>query len=241
MQSNFTGSTQEQFEFVHQGDGVYMIRNVKSGKVLDIDAISSNDGAKVLQWDWVGGGNQKFIAFKTGSYYQLIATHSSKSIKSSNGSAGSIIQQWQNTSELASQWELIPVGNNTGFSLTVQAEKYSTMQSIGLENTTDIGGGQNVGWIDAGDWMTFNSITIPASGNYNIEYRVASPNSTGKLSLDLNGGSIKLGERTIPYTGGWQTWTSVSQTVYINTGTYNLGIFAQTGGWNLNWFRITAL
>jgi len=27
--------------------------------------------------------------------------------------------------------------------------------------------------------------------------------------------------------------------VTINAGTYNFGIFAATGGWNLNWWRIT--
>ncbi len=106
------------------------------------------------------------------------------------------------------------------------------------ENTSDTDGGLNVGWIDANDWLTYNSITIPTSGTYTIEYRVASIYGTGRLSLELNGGSIQLGEIAIPNTGGWQNWTTISQTVNINAGTYNLGIFAKSGGWNINWFRI---
>jgi hypothetical protein len=239
VQSAFSGATQEQFEFVSQGDGVYAIRNVNSGKNLDVDAISTNDGAKLVQWDSTNNGNQKFVAFKSGANYQLIATHSYKSIRTSGTTAGASIQQWQNTSELSSQWELIPVTTNNGFTLTVQAEKYTTASNVGLENTTDTGAGQNVGWIDTGDWLTFNTITIPASGNYLIEYRVASPNTAAKLSLDLNSGATVLGQLAIPNTGGWQNWTTISHTVYINAGTYNFGVFAQTGGWNINWFKIS--
>jgi hypothetical protein len=111
---------------------------------------------------------------------------------------------------------------------------------VGLETTTDTGGGQNVGWIDTGDWMAYNSITIPTSGNYRLEYRVASTTNTGRLSVDLNGGATVLGNLAIPNTGGWQNWTTISHSVYINAGTYNVGIFAQAGNWNINWFRITA-
>jgi hypothetical protein len=128
--------------------------------------------------------------------------------------------------------------SSSGFSHTTQAENYSTMSGVQLENTSDVGGGQNVGWIDAGDWMAYNSINIPTSGNYTVEYRVASLNGGGTLSLDLDGGSVVLGQLNIPNTGGWQNWTTVSHTVWINAGTYNFGIYAQAGGWNINWWRI---
>ncbi|GAB3227781.1 hypothetical protein GCM10027346_11530 [Hymenobacter seoulensis] len=120
----------------------------------------------------------------------------------------------------------------------IQAESYSAMNGVQLETTTDTGGGQNVGYIDAGDWMAYNNVNFPVSGTYTLEYRVASP-SGGTLSSDLNAGAVQLGNTTIPATGGWQNWTTVSRSVYINAGTYNFGVFAQTGGWNLNWIRIT--
>lgn len=124
------------------------------------------------------------------------------------------------------------------FTRTIQAESYSAMLGVQVEGTTDAGGGQNVGYIDNGDWMAYNSINFPTSGTYTVEYRVASVNG-GRLSLDLNAGSIQLGAVNIPATGGWQNWTTVSHTVNVNAGTYNVGIFSQTGGWNINWFRIT--
>ncbi len=112
------------------------------------------------------------------------------------------------------------------------------MLGVQKENTTDAGAGQNVGYIDNGDWLAYNTINFPTSGSYTVEYRVASV-SGGRLSLDLNAGSIQLGAVNVPATGGWQNWTTVSQSVNVNAGTYNLGIFAQTGGWNINWIRIT--
>ena len=123
-------------------------------------------------------------------------------------------------------------------SALIQAESYSSMNGVQVETTSDTGGGQNVGYIDQGDWMAYSNINFPVSGNYTLEYRVASPNG-GTLSSDLNSGSIQLGNTAVPATGGWQNWTTVSRTVYINAGTYSFGVFAQTGGWNLNWIRIS--
>ena len=131
----------------------------------------------------------------------------------------------------------IVVAASGGVNILIQAENYFANNGVQTEATTDTGGGQNVGWIEANDWMAYSNITIPTTGTYTIEYRVASP-SGGRLSADLNGGGILLGEVAIPATGGWQNWTTVTQTVNMNAGTYNFGVFAKTGGWNINWIRI---
>ena len=130
--------------------------------------------------------------------------------------------------------------STAAFTRLIQAEAYTAMSGVQLENTTDTGGGQNVGWIDANDWMAHANINFPSSGTYKVEYRVASP-SGGRLSLDLNAGATQLGQVNIPATGGWQTWTTVSHNVSINAGTYSVGIFAPQGGWNFNWIRFTKL
>lgn len=122
-------------------------------------------------------------------------------------------------------------------SLTIEAEDYAVMSGIETESCAE--GGLNVGYIDTGDWMAYNSITIPESGTYTVSYRVAALEEGGRLSLDLNAGSIVLGELDIPATGDWQNWTTVQHSVYIDAGTYNVGIYAARGGWNLNWFTIT--
>ena len=111
--------------------------------------------------------------------------------------------------------------------------------AVDIEYTTDSGGGYNVGWIVQGEWLAFNGLTIPTTGSYTIRLRVASPNGA-TASVDLNAGSIPLGNFVIPATGGWQNWTTVSRTVNLNAGTYNLGVFAQTSDWNFNWIEVVA-
>ncbi|CAM3878648.1 Beta-glucanase precursor [Vibrio aerogenes CECT 7868] len=135
-------------------------------------------------------------------------------------------------------------GNNGGgssFSKTIQAENYSSMKGVGTQDTSDTGGGKNVGWIDTGDWMAFNNIKIPATGDYLVEYRVASAEGGAKLSLDHSSGATVLGYLDIGSTGGWQNWKTISHRVHINAGTYNFGIYAQKGGFNLNWWKIKKL
>lgn len=134
---------------------------------------------------------------------------------------------------------LIISKNNTGpWSTHIEAENFTNQSGVQTESCAE--GGLNVGWIDAGDWMVYGNVTFAASGSYRVEYRVASV-SGALLSLDLNGGAIQLGQLAIPATGGWQNWTTVSHTVSINAGTYNVGLYAPQSGWNVNWVRFTKL
>ncbi|MGY3087235.1 beta-glucanase (GH16 family) [Hymenobacter sp. UYAg731] len=125
------------------------------------------------------------------------------------------------------------------FSVTLQAEAANVNNGMVIEACSDAGGGQDMGYIDAGDYLVWNNVNFPTTGTYNIEYRVASGAGGGTISADLNAGSIPFGNTAVPGTGGWQTWTTVSKLVNINAGTYKFGVFAQTGGYNLNWVRIT--
>jgi endoglucanase len=124
---------------------------------------------------------------------------------------------------------------------TLQAEDYSQQQGTQLENTTDAGGGKNVGYIDAGDWLSYagTPVNIPSTGNYVIEYRVASQNGGGSLAFEEAGGAPVYGTIAIPATGGWQNWTTVKHTVNLSAGSHKFGVKANAGGWNINWIRIS--
>ena len=121
----------------------------------------------------------------------------------------------------------------------IETENYTAMSGVRKENCSE--GGQNIGYIDTGDWMAYANVNFPDSGNYRIEYHVASLSGGGRLSADVNAGATILGELNVPSTGGWQNWTTVSHTISINAGTYSFGIYAASGGWNINWFKITKI
>jgi len=134
---------------------------------------------------------------------------------------------------------LVIARNTSTASTQIEAESYSSMAGIQTEACTDTNGGLNVAYIETGDWMAYNNITIANSGTYLIEYRVASQSGGGRLSLDVNAGATVLGYLDVPATGAWQNWTTISHTVNIAAGTYPFGIYAQAGGFNMNWWRIT--
>jgi len=116
----------------------------------------------------------------------------------------------------------------------VEAESYHTMSGVQTETTTDTGGGLNVGWLDAGDWLAY-TVSVPTAGPYTIQYRVASP-SGGQLSLEQNAGTTRLGTLTVPNTGGWQTWATISHTVTLQAGQQDIALSMPVGGFNLNWW-----
>lgn len=131
--------------------------------------------------------------------------------------------------------------NSTMFSTQVEAENYANMSGVTTESTSDMDGGSDVSSFDTGDWVAYSNITLPTSGKYQIEYRVASTNSAARLSLDYNAGANVVGYVDLGSTGGTQTWQTITQEVTLNAGSYNFGIYAQTGGFSLNWMRITKL
>lgn len=178
-------------------------------------------------------------------YYNGIPTIKQKTTFAIQNAAGVMIwelsQDATGTKSLLTAVDQVVKGSNppVGTGTLIQAENYNTMSGVQTEPTTDTGGGLNVGYCDTGDWMAYYNVNFPTSGNYVIEYRVSSAVTGGRLSSDLNAGTIQLGAVNVPNTGGWQNWQTITQTVNVNAGTYNFGIYVQNTGFNINWFRIT--
>ena len=120
----------------------------------------------------------------------------------------------------------------------IQAEAFAQMDGIQTEATTDSGGGQNVGYIDPGDWMTY-AVNVPTTGSYTINYRVASV-SGGSFKFEKAGGGETYGQINVPSTGGWQNWQTISHTVNLSAGQQNVALASLSGAWNVNWFEIVA-
>lgn len=120
----------------------------------------------------------------------------------------------------------------------IQAENYVQMKGIETETTSDIGGGLNVGYIDPGDWMTYR-VNLPRSGNYTINYRVASATG-GSFQFEQAGGGVVYHQVNVAATGGWQNWQTTSATVNLNAGQQDIALASLSGAWNINWFELVA-
>ncbi|MBN1411707.1 MAG: carbohydrate-binding protein [Spirochaetales bacterium] len=128
-----------------------------------------------------------------------------------------------------------PPTTNNSIPGLIEAENYSNMSGIQTEACSE--GGLNVGWIEAGDWMDYN-VNVASTGSYTVQYRVASLSST--ISFSLREGNSILGSVSTGSTGGWQTWTTVSHTVNLSAGSRTLRVYADGGGWNINWLNFTS-
>jgi chitinase len=128
-------------------------------------------------------------------------------------------------------------GSGTSVPATIQAESYCQMSGVQLEGTTDTGGGQNVGWIEAGDWMAYR-INVATAGTYTVAYRVASQAGGGSIRLEALGGGTVFGTISVPSTGGWQTWTTIQHNVTLSAGQQTIALSAAAGGFNINWLSI---
>jgi beta-glucanase (GH16 family) len=121
-------------------------------------------------------------------------------------------------------------------SIQIEAENYAVMSGIQTEACSE--GGQDVGWIDANDWIVWN-VNVPTAGTYTVSYRVASLNGGGVIQLEKAGGSPVYGSVSVPKTGGWQNWTTVSHQVTLQAGQQQIAVKALAGGFNINWLKLT--
>lgn len=128
--------------------------------------------------------------------------------------------------------------NNGGDAIRIEAENYTVMNGVDVEQCYDVGGGYNVGWIDAGDWMVWD-VNIPSDGEYLVSFRVASESGGGKIQFEQAGGNPVYGIIDVPNTGGWQNWTTISHTATLQDGNQQIAIYVPQGGYNLNWIEIS--
>ncbi|WP_427893870.1 glycoside hydrolase family 16 protein [Kribbella sp. GL6] len=127
---------------------------------------------------------------------------------------------------------------------TLQAESYSQQSGMGLETTTDAGGGQNLMQIGNGDWAEYSGIDFGSTPATQFVARVASGAAGGvsglvEVRLDSRS-NPPIGSFAIANTGGWQSWRTVPANMSAVTGTHDVYLTFTSGQpadfVNLNWF-----
>jgi len=114
--------------------------------------------------------------------------------------------------------------------------------SVDIKATSDSSGGYHVGWTDKSEWLNY-TVNVKTAGTYTLDVRVASLGTGGTFHLEVNGVN-KTGAITVPNTGSWSTWKTITTTgVSLSACTQiikvvldSVGSSGQVG--NLNWFTI---
>jgi phosphatidylserine/phosphatidylglycerophosphate/cardiolipin synthase-like enzyme len=123
-----------------------------------------------------------------------------------------------------------------------QGGQYRTTEAVDIEATSDAGGGYDVGWTAAGEWLNY-TVNVATAGTYTIEARVAASGAGGTFHIEANGVD-KTGPMTIPNTGGWQTWTTISKAnVTLSAGAQIWRLVFDNAGsvvGNINYIRVSS-
>jgi aryl-phospho-beta-D-glucosidase BglC (GH1 family) len=124
----------------------------------------------------------------------------------------------------------------------VQAENYFQHEGIQLETTTDQGGGQNIGYLDPGDFLDYY-VDVSETGTYSVDYRNASemPSSLTLQLVNEDGTIEDLHTTNMAATGGWQTWENTSYEARLPAGAQTLRLLVVQGPVNINYFDFTFL
>jgi len=123
----------------------------------------------------------------------------------------------------------------------IEAETATTLSS-GTKSEACNEGGSEIGYIKTGAYVGYDSITF-ANNIDKVNFRVASATAGGTITVlmdNVSTGTVVC-TATVPGTGAWQTWTTVSASVTGLTGRHKIFI-KFTGAasgylFNLNWFK----
>ena len=121
----------------------------------------------------------------------------------------------------------------------VEAETMSWSSGIKTEKID--AGTLAIGFIEDGDYVKVSGVDFGEDGAGEFFASVASEGSGGKIELHLDSptGGI-VGTATVPVTGGWQKWETVSGKVSGATGVHDLYLrFAGDDGYlfNVDWWQ----
>ena len=126
----------------------------------------------------------------------------------------------------------------------MEAEEFWVQSGTQTENTSDVGGGKNLSFIDAGDYMDYQ-IDVAQTGEYLVEYRTASQDSgNGQIQMQIiqpNGDIEIIQNILLPPTGGWQSWTTYSKTVDLEAGRHHIRLKVIQAPFNLNWIDFSQI
>ncbi len=171
----YAGKEQQKFKLEYN-NGYYVIRNLKSNKVLDVDNNGKTSGTNVQQYTYNGTDAQKWIIQKTSDgYYNIISKSSGLFLDISNASTkdGANIQIYTANGTKSQKFNFIFKGETKG-KKTLEEGTYRIVtaknQNVGLDvssaNKNDGGNVQLWKW-DNVNQQKFN-LVYNGDGNYTI-------------------------------------------------------------------------
>ncbi|GGK89141.1 glycosyl hydrolase [Sphaerisporangium melleum] len=129
---------------------------------------------------------------------------------------------------------------STASSTTVEGEAYTSSAGVQPADHAGASGGKTVGYIENGDWAGYASVSTQGAKGFSARVSSAGAGGTIQIRSGSATGTL-LGSVSVPVTGSWDTFTTVSTTL---TGSASGPVFLVfTGGsgslFDIDTFTIT--
>ncbi|ACL17224.1 PKD domain-containing protein [Methanosphaerula palustris] len=92
----------------------------------------------------------------------------------------------------------------------------------------------NVGWIRSGEWLAY-TVHVSTAGTYDAGFRVASSHAGSSVLVYVDDETTPVATVTVPNTGDWPIFRTVSVPVILPAGTHRLKLSFPTDFVNINW------
>ncbi len=94
----------------------------------------------------------------------------------------------------------------------------------------------DVGWIRNGEYLLY-TVNVTTAGRYDMTASMASPNDGPDVRVFLD--ELRVNDLPVPNTGSFETFRTVTTTIFLTTGTHTLRLAFSGDGLNLDWFALT--
>ncbi|WP_111977735.1 cellulase family glycosylhydrolase [Algibacillus agarilyticus] len=119
----------------------------------------------------------------------------------------------------------------------LEAESYSAAHpGVETETAGDEGGGFNIGHFEIDRWVSYD-VKVLEAGEYTVSYRLATLPGSDGFEMQFDGTTVDT--VTIPSTGGWQDYVTITSKVTLSEGQQTLRFVSQGKEWNFNWISFT--
>lgn len=110
-------------------------------------------------------------------------------------------------------------------------------EGVDIESTSDAGGGYNIGWSEAEEWLEY-SVWVKKTAKYDFTVRASSPENNRTVSIFMDD-SLIIDAFPISNTGGWQNFESnIKSGIPLDSGLHVMRFKFNTGSINLNFINI---
>ncbi|MEM9985277.1 MAG: carbohydrate-binding protein [Bacteroidota bacterium] len=119
-------------------------------------------------------------------------------------------------------------------SVRVEAENFSVNSGTQVVHSSV----SYIGHVDPGEYTTYEPIALPdGAGYYDVTFRVASQASNTSFNFEQVGGATTYATVNVPNTGGWESFTDLTQQNIYLPGTGNYALAFNTSSINVDYLE----